>query len=227
VKNRERMRQRRAANPEKFAEYDRRWRAKRKDTPEFKARKRAIKVKSEYGIDSTTYSRLIALQGNACAICRLPFTETLPSVDHCHLVGDARGLLCGDCNVGIGLLREQHFDAAVRYLLDPPAFRPTPDAAQDDVASEAPLGKVKRLCEYDLSEGQYLGLWVRQRGACAICREQFVVTPHVDHHHLIGDVRGLLCRPCNKGIGRFEDNPERVAAAKAYVLDPPAFRTLG
>ena len=40
----------------------------------------------------------------------------------------------------------------------------------------------------------------------------------VDHSHQSGRVRGLLCQPCNKGLGFFRDNPALLARASEYVL---------
>lgn len=60
-----------------------------------------------------------------------------------------------------------------------------------------------------------------QGGACAICQ-----TPpedprgyrmHVDHCHSTGQVRGILCGPCNRGIGNLDDDPERCIAAAEYL----------
>ncbi len=76
----------------------------------------------QYGITSDDYSRLLEQQNGKCAICdsqksisgRFKFF----CVDHDHDTGKIRGLLCGKCNAGIGLLGDDpdRLEAATAYL---------------------------------------------------------------------------------------------------------------
>lgn len=60
----------------------------------------------------------------------------------------------------------------------------------------------------------------QQNGCCAICGNP---TPalEIDHNHTTGDVRELLCGLCNRGLGNFKDDPERLLKAVEYVRRHP------
>lgn len=83
-----------------------------------------------YGIDLAEYERLLKLQNGKCAICgRKPTGRMRLAVDHDHVTGKVRGLLCsGDPSCNHSLLGGAHDDArmlwnAYVYLLSPPATR--------------------------------------------------------------------------------------------------------
>ena len=54
-----------------------------------------------------------------------------------------------------------------------------------------------------------------QGGLCAVCRER--PAEHVDHDHLTGQVRGMLCFCCNQGLGNFRDRADVLQAAIGYL----------
>ena len=68
----------------------------------------------KFGITLEEYNEMLEIQDGACAICGQPETrkdhrtgETRAlAVDHDHATGRVRGLLCTDCNTGIGLLQD-------------------------------------------------------------------------------------------------------------------------
>lgn len=59
---------------------------------------------------------------------------------------------------------------------------------------------------YGISLNQFNKILIHQKNHCAICSEFFVKTPHVDHNHKTGKIRGLLCSRCNLAIGFTRDN---------------------
>ena len=66
--------------------------------------------------------------------------------------------------------------------------------------------------------GGYDAQLVKQGGGCAICGARPKVRRlNVDHEHLSGAVRGLLCARCNRGLGWFADRPERLEGAALYL----------
>lgn len=78
-----------------------------KDNPEKVAAKfRRSRLRLQYGITVETYDQMLAAQGGACAICGAEPQEARLSVDHCHVTGRVRGLLCTRCNRGVGHLRD-------------------------------------------------------------------------------------------------------------------------
>jgi hypothetical protein len=72
-----------------------------------------------------------------------------------------------------------------------------------------------RKHKYGLSPQEYYALVARQGGACAICRK--IKPLCVDHCHLTGKVRGLLCHTCNSALGFWGDSPSLVRRALKYL----------
>ncbi len=75
---------------------------------------------------------------------------------------------------------------------------------------------------YGMALEDFESLLVAQNAACGICGALFDpnvpdFTPCVDHSHSLGQVRGLLCRSCNLGIGHFKDDPARLRSAIVYL----------
>lgn len=76
-----------------------------------------------------------------------------------------------------------------------------------------------RLKRYGLSTSRYQYLLMRQDNACAICKRPQATTDAllVDHNHATGEVRGLLCGPCNTALGLLQDSPDVLDAALQYL----------
>jgi hypothetical protein len=69
-------------------------------------------IKKVYGMTQEEYRLLLAKQGGVCAICGRPERGILRGkirmlgVDHNHITGKIRGLLCTNCNTALGLVKE-------------------------------------------------------------------------------------------------------------------------
>lgn len=111
-------------NKDKLKEYRKRWYEKKKITdPGYASSVNLNKywpgtTRSEA---MTLYNELREKQDYRCAICGR-HEETIQirlAVDHCHLTGQVRGLLCASCNQGLGYLGDDYESliAATKYLL--------------------------------------------------------------------------------------------------------------
>lgn len=90
--------------------------AKRKKSP---AKLRLAKIRYSYGITGDQYQAMIVGQGGVCAICAgAELVQKNLSVDHDHVTGGVRGLLCGKCNSGLGFFRDNQafLRSAADYL---------------------------------------------------------------------------------------------------------------
>lgn len=82
-------------------------------------RTRNSDLKRLYGITIDDYYRILDEQSGLCAICGVKDNNGKRFViDHDHVTGDVRGLLCGNCNRAIGLMRDSIniIESAARYL---------------------------------------------------------------------------------------------------------------
>ena len=66
-----------------------------------------------------------------------------------------------------------------------------------------------RLRKYGITQAVFDEKWTAQNGCCAICEKPFAEQSKacVDHDHKTGQVRDLLCRPCNVALGVADDDP--------------------
>jgi hypothetical protein len=91
--------------------------------------------------------------------------------------------------------------------------------------------KAKRIEQvkytYGLTEADYLAKIQEQNNVCAICKEkQLNKVLCIDHNHVTGKVRGLLCNSCNIGLGHFRDNSKILHSAIEYLQNYPITESL-
>jgi hypothetical protein len=104
VTTKERRRERYAQEPEyREREKSRRRAYEQANKEELSARRQFGHLERRYGISRTDYKVLLAAQRGVCPICGKRSKKTL-CVDHCHATGTVRGLLCRQCNFGLGCL---------------------------------------------------------------------------------------------------------------------------
>jgi len=99
----------------------------------------------------------------------------------------------------------------------------------DNLRNSTPRGKaIQRISghkhrlrkKYGMTEQDYLEMFRRQNGKCAICSVSHLELNNplcVDHNHVTGNVRGLLCDHCNNLLGRAKDSIAILDRAKWYL----------
>jgi hypothetical protein len=123
----ERARIRRAHDPafaKKESDARKRWYAQTyKIDPEYRRMKNAKRVPMKYGLSLEEYHGLLAAQDYKCLICGLAHRDETGGrlvIDHDHQqdVTAVRGLLCGACNLALGLFKDNpaSLRAAANYL---------------------------------------------------------------------------------------------------------------
>lgn len=129
AKNRARV----IADKERENAYKRAWREKNKEKTRaiglaYRAKNKAgapdAWLRKNYGISLAEKEATLAEQGGGCAICHTdaPGGAGKWHMDHDHVTGVPRGVLCHKCNIGIGMLGDsiERLHAAILYLSRPP-----------------------------------------------------------------------------------------------------------
>jgi Recombination endonuclease VII len=81
------------------------------------------------------------------------------------------------------------------------------------------IAKRARLKKHRMTQEEHDALMLKQQNRCAVCRKEFIKTPHIDHSHETKKNRGLLCDDCNLGLGRFKDSIEILGNAIQYLKE--------
>ena len=117
--------------------------------------------------------------------------------------------------------KERQRANALRYLAKPGVKEKRAEVmrAHADKNKER-IENCRLIRTYGISLKDYNSLFILQKGCCAICGEHQLTMKNklvVDHNHETGEIRGLLCRPCNMGIGLLKDKTEVLLNAAKYL----------
>ena len=102
-------------NPNYHKEYGKKWHS----DPKHKPNKKNSQLKSLYGITLEQYNQMFVNQNGVCCICKQGTNDgSHLRVDHNHITGKVRGLLCSTCNTAIGMMKDDAslFLEAIKYL---------------------------------------------------------------------------------------------------------------
>jgi hypothetical protein len=109
-----RVREYQARHPERAAA----WRSSERGKESVRLSTRKRYLEQTYGLTLREYESMFYAQGERCAVCRSDDPIRYWTVDHDHLSGAVRGILCWHCNVGLGHFRDDiaNLVAAADYL---------------------------------------------------------------------------------------------------------------
>ncbi|WP_433471895.1 endonuclease VII domain-containing protein [Spirillospora sp. CA-142024] len=189
-------------------------------------------LKHRYGLTEDQVNQMIADQGGMCVIClRAPAEH----VDHDHVTGLVRRVLCFKCNGALGQFADdpERLRLAAEYLefegsqarrlileLGAPVFVGRRHLQEREWWMKArPANGSReqhRRRRYGINDADAEWLFKMQAGHCAVCFE--FPAEHIDHDHATGAVRGIACGGCNSGMGQFGDDPISLRRAADYLL---------
>jgi dCTP deaminase len=92
-------------DPEKNREYKREWAQRQRDHQRTDGTRRDYMLRIRYGISEAEWDQMFDRQGQRCAICKCqePKSKVGWHTDHDHDSGEIRGILCENCNRGLGM----------------------------------------------------------------------------------------------------------------------------
>ncbi|TYK45274.1 endonuclease VII domain-containing protein [Actinomadura decatromicini] len=189
-------------------------------------------LKLRYGVTEEEVEQMIAEQGGICVIC---LRDEPKHVDHDHMTGLVRRVLCFKCNGALGQFEDnpERLRLAAEYLeLDGSHARRLeletgarvfggPDRVSSDPNWRKPspmagTGRHYHLRRrYGINDADAQWLLKMQVGYCAACFDY--PAEHVDHDHRTGAVRGIACHGCNTGMGQLRDDPVALRRAADYL----------
>lgn len=147
-------------------------------------------LKRKYNLDYSDYLQMRQDCNNRCQICK---KDKPLVVDHCHTTGKVRGLLCSQCNSGLGHIKDNidHLKKMIEYL-----ERGTTD-----------IDWIEYPCQrkHDPVDD-----------TCPITGE---VPEVLDHCHDTGKVRGNIGWSANIALGHFKDDKEVISSAMTYLTN--------
>ena len=108
-----------------------------------------------------------------------------------------------------------------KYATDPECKQQAKAKAREWQNANPEKRKAQRLREFGISLEEFNQIMQKQGSCCAICgysdQSNKKFFPMVDHDHVSGKVRGLLCSNCNQAIGKFKDDITIIESAISYL----------
>ena len=174
-----------------------------KNKEQLKGKQKEYNLKKKYGVSFKQFNQKLVAHNYSCAICNIGIEEKIDIyIDHNHITGKNRGLLCRDCNLGLG-----HFRDSIINL------QRTIDYLNNNYDNE--IWKYS----YKYRKLKKERLKIAQNNKCFICNNEFKNDRDccLDHNHKTNKIRKLLCQGCNSALGYFKENTIILQKAINYL----------
>ena len=183
------------------------------------------KLLYQYGLTLFDYNAILKKQKNKCGLCKSDFDFKVsnklnyPCVDHDHENNKVRGIVCRRCNSGLGGFKDSP-------SLVKKAFKWLNTARYN--GQEASPGTVKGVkynyeClikrVYGISLNHFYGMMKSQKYKCGICEIDVNKSKgfNIDHCHVTGNIRGILCPKCNRALGQLKEDRKILKSAVRWL----------
>lgn len=110
------------------------------------------------------------------------------------------------------LIHEEEAMRKYTPLIMPIRFM-TPEQVRERRKRFNSISRIKRT--YGLAPDEHAKFIKKHRKRCGICKSTSDLC--IDHDHTTKELRGLLCKPCNRALGTFKDSIKLLRAAIAYL----------
>jgi len=153
------------------------------------------------------------IDGNAGRIC-IECTLFLPAEDCGNGTFDPKRNIYYPRSQCLECRKKQRRERELRERkADPELFKKNQRERSKKYANRVQI----RARRHNTTKEFLLNMLENQKNKCQICMEALDSKWAVDHCHLKGHIRGILCRRCNTGLGCFEDNIEFLKKAITYL----------
>lgn len=138
-----------------------------------------------YNMNLKRLQNMLKDQSYKCAMCGKKINEHTACIDHSHITGTVRGLLCNTCNFNLG-----HYERLINY---------------NEIIYGYLRNKKYNMKYTGVGRAKYRKQILEEQGyKCAICKCELTMENSVlDHDHKTKLIRGGLCRACNIGIEKY------------------------
>jgi hypothetical protein len=137
----------------------------------------------------------------------------------------------GFCSWCKSCVKQQLADVRRKNGIKPRSHKFCPKGHDKDIVGRTETGRCAECYKishrerqlkqrYEITVEDYNKLLSKQNYKCAICEKLQVNLAHrlsIDHNHITGKIRGLLCNPCNIALGHFYDSLTNLEKAIEYL----------